>query len=1075
MKIYTCSTTDKIISETAKLVENLIKSGKKVIVFSEDKITLSLEIEIARLLGGGFFDAQVLTFKRYVSSKNTVAKVLSRESSVMMIRKIVSDLSAELNCFKHAVLTPNIALVLYELISQLESAKVTPSDLNNLILNDKDLGLALKNKIKDVYLVYDRYVKEVALKGVYDRNEYLSLFPEICKNDIDIKNSAVIIAGYQSVTRQRYDVFKALYQTASDFYAVVPFDKKSELFTGETYKKLKQICNDWEVVNCSKEDLFEIELIKENLLNPYVFAKDYVGYKTDKVSLYQAGEVSEEAERLAKDILYEVRVNKKRFKDVAVAVGSFEGFLPSLTRAFKDYGVPFYAQQTIPLSEHPLCDFIVSFLDFQRKGKAQADFIKIIASSLLIPDKKISDKFINYVYSNMINRKGFTMPFTYESDNLEDFESYRSIIINVADKLKNCKTVRDYVVAIRYLLEVTKALQNLKIIGENLIKYGNYSLGDYNEKVGEKVESVLDEMDRVLSNSLVTPLDFKNIFLSGALGTNVSSIPIFNDAVYVGECKDVKIKSVPILYAVNLIGDLPFAKSDTALLSDGDLSVLDGFDVIVEPKIKAVNEREKENVLISLCSFKEKLKISYSLSDSVGNQAYKSDVIKSLQKIFNLTPITRRTDGFDLERIAQAFANDNTTVMEIARSFTGYKNDDFAVKGKVASAICALENLDKLSLKDKINDLLKEPNKDKYITSGENPSVLGGEISASVLESYFSCPYKNYASNVIKLKESPSGEIRVNETGTILHLVTENYVKNIGKVSDKLTSDGVVEDIFSLLSEDKNYTKFFNDNKLGFMMQRLKNECKRVCFHVYLSIINSEFKPKYFEKRFGVGQDIKEIKLNTKFGEKGVKGVVDRVDESDTHVRIIDYKSGRIYEGDEQFYTGNKLQLYLYMNAFTKDKKPAGAYYYPIKDGYTEKEETYVMRGKTVSTEDIIYATDKTLSAGEKSKIVNLSLNKRDGKPSSNSSVLNELEMQKYLKYAVKISENCINEIMTGYVTPSPYENACNYCVYGGMCGFCSSEGGEFRKVSKVNSQTIVGAVDLAEKTTNKAENGNEK
>jgi ATP-dependent helicase/DNAse subunit B len=132
------------------------------------------------------------------------------------------------------------------------------------------------------------------------------------------------------------------------------------------------------------------------------------------------------------------------------------------------------------------------------------------------------------------------------------------------------------------------------------------------------------------------------------------------------------------------------------------------------------------------------------------------------------------------------------------------------------------------------------------------------------------------------------------------------------------------------------------------------------------------------------------------------------------------------------------------------------------------------MRGKTVSSGDVIFATDKTVKAGEKSKIVNLTLNKRDGKPSSNSSVLNELEMENYLKYAVKISENCINEIMSGYATPAPYENACNYCQYGGMCGFCSSEGGEFRKVSKVDSSTIVGAVNLAEKTEQKADNGNE-
>ena len=1073
MKIYTCSTTDKIINQTASVAENLIKSGKKVIVFAEDKITLSLEIEIANRLGGGFFDAQILTFKRYVSSKNTVAKVLSKESSVMLIRKIVADLSSELTCFKNALATPNIAVVLYELISQLESAKVTPSDLRALICKDENLSLALRNKIKDVCLVYTRYVDEVSDRGVYDRNEYLSLFPEVCYSDSEIKDSVVIISGYQSVTRQRFDVFRALYETASEFYAVVPYDENSELFTNETYNKLKQICSDYEIIDCCGEEIKEVALIKADLLNPAVFASDYLGYNSSKVSLYQAQKVSDEAEWLARDILYEVRINGKRFQDIAVAVGSFENFLPALTRAFKDYSIPFYAQKTTPLSEHPLCDFIVSFLDFQRKGKTQQDFIKIISSSLFITDKKLADKFINYVYQNMINRKGFSVPFAYESENLTQFESFRQIINNVAEKLKQAKTISDYVSAVKYLLNETNAVKNIEILGEKLIKFGNYSLGDYNDKVGEKIMSVLDEMDKILSLSTVSALDFKNIFLSGAMGTNVSSIPIFNDAVYVGECKDVKIKNADILYAVNVVGDLPFAKSDTALLSDGDLSVLDGFDVIVEPKIKAVNEREKENVVISLCSFTEKLKISYSLTDSVGNQSFKADVVKYLQKIFNLTPITN-LKGERVDEIAQAFANDKTTVMEIARSYVGYKNDDFSVKSKIASAITATESLGSVELKNEINNLLTEPESEKYITSGENPSVYGGEISASVLESYFSCPYKNYASNVIKLKETPIGEVRVNETGIILHYVTENYVKQIGRVSDKISSDALVEEIFDEIGKDANYARYFSNNKLGFMMKRLKNECKRVCYHVYNSIKNSNFTPKYFEKRFGKGQEIEAIKLITKNGEKGVKGVVDRVDESDNYVRIIDYKSGKINDSDELFYTGNKIQLYLYMNAFTKDKKPAGAYYYPIKDGYTEKEETYTMRGKTVSSEEVIYATDNTVKAGEKSKIVNVALNKRDGKPSSTSQVLDELEMQKYLKYAVKISENCIDEIMSGYCTPTPYENACNYCVYGGMCGFCSSEGGQFRKVTSVDKSTVTGAVDLAENKTFKAVDGNE-
>ena len=59
----------------------------------------------------------------------------------MLVRTIINELSDSLKCFKGSLLTPNMALVLYELISQLESAKVTPCDLENLINKENNQKL----------------------------------------------------------------------------------------------------------------------------------------------------------------------------------------------------------------------------------------------------------------------------------------------------------------------------------------------------------------------------------------------------------------------------------------------------------------------------------------------------------------------------------------------------------------------------------------------------------------------------------------------------------------------------------------------------------------------------------------------------------------------------------------------------------------------------------------------------------------------------------------------------------------------------------------------------------------------
>lgn len=1081
MNVYLADTTQKIVTETAKVVKNLIKNGQKCVVFSEDKITLSLELEIASLLGGGFFDVEVITFKRYVSEKNTTAKVISKESSVMIIRKIISDLKDKLSCFKNSLLTPNMALTLYELISQLESAKVTPNELKRLIDGDGDLTVALKNKIKDLYIVYDQYKREIKSKNLYDGNDYLSLMPSICLNDKEIKDKAVIISGFQSVTKQRYDVFEALYKSAKSFYAVIPYDKNSNLYTGEVYEKLKSICKAPNVIDCCGGLPVEAEFIKGNFLDPKVFSEKFVPLKTDNVSLYEAEDKSDECEWLAKDVSQLIRTQNLRFKDISVAVGDLDSCLPFINKFFNDYDIPFFVEKTTTLYEHPVCDLIVSVLDFQRKGYSVADYVKIITSSLIILDKETADGYVNYLYKNMINRKAFKVPFTKEDANLEKYEQIRRLVISIADNLQSAKTVCEFVSAIKRFIEKSNLEENLNELTVKLKSFNYPTLSNFNDKILDKVSAVLDEMNGVLKDTKISALDFKNVFLSGAIGTKISSIPILNDAVYVGEIKETKMKSAKVLYAVSLNGDLPFTKSDTALLTDGDLKVLDGFEVIIEPKIKAVNEREKENVAITLCSFTEKLKLSYSVLDATGSQAFKSDALKHLIKMFNLKPRSKINKGFIdevdikdyINEVSKGFVNENTSLIEIAKSYVGYKNSDFKTNSKIASFITATERLNYLDLKDKAVKLLSEKSQEKFIKSGENASIKGGEITASVLESYFSCPYKNYAQNVLKLKETPVLEVRANETGTLLHLVTEKYVKQIDKINDKISSDVIVNQIFEEIKSNKDYEKYLSSPKLEYTMSRLLKECKRVCFNIFSSLTNSDFKPKYFEVKFGEGQSVPAIKLHTKNGVKGVKGVVDRVDEYNNYVRIIDYKSGRINDSDEYFYTGNKLQLYLYMNAFTKDKKPAGVYYYPVKDDYTDKEENYVMRGKTLLNGEILTATDKNLTAGATSKIVSVNRVK-DGSVSKRSAVLSEEDMNKYLKYAIKLSKNCIDEISTGYLTPSPYENACTYCSYGGMCGFCEYEGGKFRKVNSVDCFTITHAVDLDEKLTNKAENDNE-
>ena len=1067
MKIYLANTTAECI-ETASNVIKPYKGfeDKSCYLFCEDKITLNQEFEIASK-NGGFFGVEVLTFKRYVRLNNKKGNLLSKEASVMSIRKILNQLSNELRCFNAKIYRPNLASNVYETISQLESAKVTPETLSELLTLDKNVSTALKNKIYDLHLIFKAYKKHLEDNGYLDSNDYLSLAPEIIRKDEKLKGAQIILVGFNSVTKQRADIIKALSEVTSDLSSVILGDEKSEIYTNEPLEKLKAIVENCEVIPSSKKLTAEALFIKDYLYNPVVFKEGFNQFSTKNVMLYEAINPVSETEFIAKEILSEVRKGK-RFKDIALSVGNLKDYVPIIKRVFNEYKIPYYIDSPSLLSEHPITAYVISYIDLIKRGLNTTEFLRFISSGLFLVDKNLSDGLKKYVLKNALVRSNFKKPFEYFDNRLEEYEALRNVVYECYLMGEKAKTVRELVNAVKYMLEKTKAFENMQTLGKHVQEKGELKIFNVNEKVPEKLLSVLDEMNFVLGDTSISILDFKNIFTSGVSGTEISVLPLFNDAVFVGECKDVKIKTVSVLFYAGLNGDIPYSKSDTAFLNDNDLLRLDELKVIVEPKIKIVNKREMENVGTQLLSFNEKLILTYCSTSLNGGEAFKSEIINYFLKAFNLTLI-KESEIKNLKinsktilnsGILKGFITEKTSLKEILK-YSGDKKLDNPDFRKVVSVFYqGLSELGYESAKNKADALLSRSDRNDKLNLSSGDYFKNKLTSASAIERYFNCPYSAFASNVLKLKNLENGEMQVYETGTMLHSLIELYVKDIEEVKDNESSDNLVSKIIKNLLSQEEYSRYLNKPQYKFTFSRLEKEGKRVCFAIYKSLKNSEFKPYLLEASFNDNSKFKAIKLNTKNGEYKIQGKIDRVDKYKNNIRIIDYKSGNIDAGNEAFYSGRKLQLYLYLNAFISDGfKPAGTYYFPVHDKFMDKKDkTYQMRGRTVDEEEILSATDVNLLNDKTSEYVSVKINK-DGSSSKRSEILTQEEMQSYLKYALKVAENAIDEINSGFIKPTPYKDACNYCKYGGMCGF-DMENGVERQCKNVTKETIIKAVN---------------
>ncbi len=1083
MKIITTKNITCSILEVGNLVKGYGKlSSPKCYIFSEDKINLLTQIEIAKSLNGGFFNIENLTFKRYISLRRG-ENVLSNEASTMAIRRIIQENKSSLKCFKSSNTLSNLAKTLFELISQLKSASVSADSINTLLQNEQNtLSVNLYNKLSDVNLIYSKYQQYLTDNNLFDSYEYLSIMPDLIKNDDDLKNATVIVVGYTAITKQRELIFKALNDVAKNFIAVVIGNEKGAFYTNELLNRLKtkdcEICESQFNSTITKDAL----VLHDYLYNKAIYKDTYKKQKPFSISISAFKTPYEEIENIAIDIIKNVKDGKARYKDVAVTIGNLNEYSTIVKRVFSKYKIPYYIDETKVLSDHPLVYFIVDVLELVRKNLAPTDVKNFARNSIFITDKMLSDGFCNYIDKYAISRKSIKEPFKYEDENLSIYENIRLQILEFYQILSNAKTVNDYVNALKNILESINVDEKLLSINEKLQNANQQSKVEFNEKVLEKLNKVFNELIFVIKDSNIDINDFKNVLLSGTDACKISGIPLYMDAVFVSNLIDVKLKSPVFLYAVGICGDIPASKSDIALLTDKDIDKLcsqryEKYQVSIEPKIQLVNKREVQNVCTTLISFKNQLKVSFPILSNSGQINLKSDIIKNLLSIFDIEiintygeKVTKYTNEFH-NNLISSFVSPEIAIRRVIEFLNDNRfNSD--LKSQLLSTLYA--SLKRMNLNEYITilDNLTKNDKNKFAVSSENAllCIKNKEISATTLENYYSCPFYNFANGSLKLKEKEIGEAKSTSKGTILHDLLENFVKRINEVYDKQSCDKLTDEIYESIISKQEYQILTTKPNYVYSFGRLKEEARKIAYNIYLSSKKSLFKPILFEQAFGKSKKVDGIPLYTNDGVYNVKGKVDRVDAYNDRIRIIDYKSGEINSTPTQFYIGKKLQLYLYMNAFLSgDYKPAGAYYSPINIQFsTSKDSDYELQGKTLDNSEIIHATDIAASETKHSEIANLYTKK--GQLNKSGALLSEEEFNGYLSYSKLISANAINEISSGFIEPTPYDSSCTYCKFNGMCDFCVNENGKIRKIDAVKKEVIIQAVNNSTDDKNKKE-----
>ncbi len=1022
-------TTDSYFNMFDLLINDLKSKQKSIdqknIIFCEEKVSLMIERRICYEFGGTF-NAQVFSFGNFLRAQKPMDNLLTIEGSSMAVKKILSGV--RLNCFKASKTT--IAPTLYNLIIQLKSAKVTPDDINSAIQNTDGI---LKNKLIDIYEIFKAYEEFVQKNGFEDQSSYLSHLSEVISKAEILNGANIYVVGFSGFTAQMREAVNALIKRTNNLTAFLCEGENPLVFVNESAYFIKQLCkeNNYPLLyqNVKSNYSNSARIIVDNLFNNFAPTKQMINENDDSdVYCYFAPSPIAEINRVGQIIKQKVLSGECRYKDMTIAMPSNE-YVPIIQKAFANLEIPYFIDERKKAEHHPLIKLILSYIDVIRKNFDLKALISFAKNPYFCDDLSLAVKFENYLIKYNIKGYKIQHPFTLSNqDDLDRLNEFREKLLSNFDKFD-----------VLGLIERLNVKEKNVEYAKKLTELGEIEDGAICEQMYDKTLALLLQINLLLGDVKLTLKEYRSIFVSGISALEMSIIPQFNDAVFIGSYKQTALVKAKHLFAIGLTNAVPNVQTDVSLLNDDDIVALEKIKVLVEPKINIVNHRNRESFALGLTAFDKGLYLSYPVCDIAGAKTFKSQALDDVMKLVDYKPFEQENGYLTIKQGLKTFAkecgefSDGKTIDLVnASSFYNAKQSELAK-----------------SIIERANTHLQEK------LGSRKEILVNKEISPTAIEDYYKCPYMSFLSHALKITKREEGDVDFLSVGSLMHQIFDEFVSKMDSVTDKEGCFALFDEISKTVLERDEYKKFLAESSTSMTIKRVLSECKKYCYKTFVSFNGSDFKVGKSEAKFG--ENCYYPPINLLGGQVKMKGKIDRVDQTDKFVRVVDYKTGSTDSSEKALFAGVKLQLFLYGYAVSQkykgEKQVAGLYYLPVSDKYLSgaDEKTVMTDGHTLNENDAISAQDRSFYQNGKSEFMPIKL---DAKGQVKNAI-NKDEINSFMDYAVSVSELAALQLMDGVIVPSPYENTCEYCQFKGIC---KQEKQMARKVGVISKDTIVKA-----------------
>lgn len=450
------------------------------------------------------FNVRVVTFSMLFNilheELGAKAHVLEKTSAVLFMWRAIGQVKNDLTWFSRSAGHYAFAEKMFNTVNQLSSSMV---DFDKLETNAKE-GITRK-KMHDIALIRSAYKKLIA--GHTDSSGVLGWLIGNIRHSTIIKNSKVVITGFQHLSIQRGAVVAELIKYAREF--VAGYQKNSE---------------------------FE-QLLAESLINVKCQHISTESQKTDVGELWNFETVQDEAIWVANEICKLVRISGVRFRDIVVVADE-----PTvLNQVFTQNDIAVNVDVGADLLQNPLTQFLKEYL-LLAVTNGQVHYINIIKNlhSGLEANKEFDTE--NKALKNGIRADESTAVFIKQLQKCKTVKEFCEVSVRIAE-------AGQQTIARRKLLElletVGEASANQKI---TILEFINMLVALASATKVSDVPALADAV-LVVSAAEYQPSFMPYVFVTGA---NDGSFPAQQDDTDIINVTDIANLSVNVEPSANL-------------------------------------------------------------------------------------------------------------------------------------------------------------------------------------------------------------------------------------------------------------------------------------------------------------------------------------------------------------------------------------------------------------------------------------------------------------------------------------------------------------------------------------------